>query len=690
MNSGIRRSLWVKIAPYVSIAAVLCAPAMSVGDEANNEWRLIGNDVYGQHFSPLAQINEHSVKQLGLKWYTDLATKDGPAGVPLVAGGVVYESGALGKVFANDLRSGKLIWTFDAHLRFPMGVVPSWGSRTTRGVAIWEDEVITATGDCRLIALDRQSGREIWESQACDPKDSQTITGAPRVGGGKVFIGNANADSGIGRGHVDAFDAKTGRHLWRFYTIPGDPSAGFENHAMEMASKTWGRDYWKSTGGGSPWDGITYDPKLNLVFLGTDGPAPFAPSLRAEGHGDELFTTSIVAVNADTGQYVWHYQTTPDDGWNFDATAPIMIADLMVSGQKRHVLMQAPKNGFFYVLDAKTGSLINEPKPVVPVSWASRIDMKTGRPVPLVAAQYWQIGQQSAVVTPSPLGAHNWMPMSYDPGTGLVYLPVMEMATEIHIEKSQSVGDVGIDWYYAKDHHLPSKGSLLAWDPIKQVERWRRDIGPPYEGGTLSTAGNLVFEGTTKGELLAFRADNGEKVWSMFVGSRILAAPVTVTVDGEQFIIVAAGPGSTSALNMFHELGGNPGGPSRLLAFALDGKEIPPAMHPPTEIIPKPPLPRPDAALAEKGRALWESNNCELCHGYNVIADGGSVPDLRMASQDTYNAFPAIVLGGLRKDKGMPIFDASIKLEELPALQAFILSQAWLAYDAQENGRPPR
>jgi PQQ-dependent dehydrogenase (methanol/ethanol family) len=676
----------ISYALVVAFASIAMARASdtSVAVEPNSEWALIGNNAYQQHFSPLTQINDHTVTRLGLTWYADLPTKDGPAGVPLVAGGVIYQSGTLGKVFANDVRTGKLLWSFDAHLQFPMGVVPSWGSRLTRGVAVWEDEVITATGDCRLIALNRQSGQKIWESQVCDPTKSQSITAAPRVGDGKVFIGNTNADTGISRPHVDALDARTGRHLWRFYTIPGDPAKGFESKAMEMASKTWGKDYWKTTGGGSPWDGITYDPRLNLVFIGTDGPAPFVPSLRAAGRGDELFTTCIVALNADTGEYVWHYQTTPEDGWNFDATAPLMIADLVVNKQKRHVVMQAPKNGFFYVLDAKTGALINQPKPIVPVNWASHIDMKTGRPVQLAAAQYWQNAQHESVVAPSPIGAHNWMPMSFNPRTGLVYLPVMEMVAEVSIEKGNALGDMDINWDYPLEHKLPFKGSVLAWDPVKQQERWRRDVGLPYEGGTLSTAGNLVFEGTTHGELIAFRADSGEKVWSIQTGSRILAAPVTVTVDGEQTLIVASGPSSTSSLLMFHLMGGDPGGRPRLLAFKLDAKEPLPPLQPPSRVIPKPPRPRPELALAEQGRAIWDANSCDLCHGYRAVADGGSVPDLRKASAETHDTFAAIVLGGLRKDKGMPVFAESIKADELPALEAYILQQAWQAYDAQQ------
>lgn len=280
---------------------------------ANSEWRLIGGNEYEQHYSPLARINSRNVRSLKLAWYADMPTADGLTGIPIVVDGVVYQSGALGKAWANDVRSGKPLWTFDAGIAFPLGVIPSWGSRLSRGLAVWGDKVLKATGDCRLFALDRRTGARLWEVRPCDPANSKTITGAPRVGDGKVFIGNSNADSGIGRGYVDAYDIESGKHLWRFYSIPGDPANGFENKAMEMASRTWGKEYWEKAGGGSTWEGITYDPRTHFVYIGTDGPSPFDPTKRGEGAGDELFTNAIVAVNADTGEYVWHYSTAPGE-----------------------------------------------------------------------------------------------------------------------------------------------------------------------------------------------------------------------------------------------------------------------------------------------------------------------------------------------------------------------------------------
>lgn len=672
--------------------AITC-PASGATPQENTDWSLIGLTPEQQHFSPLHQVNDRNVSQLGLAWAVDLPTKDGPTGVPLIADGVVYESGALGKVFANNVRSGKLLWTFDAQVRFPMDLVPSWGARLTRGLALWDDKVITATGDCRLIAIDRKTGAKVWEAQSCDIKQAKTITGAPRVGGGKVFIGNSNADTGIGRGYVDAFDAANGKHLWRFFTIPGDPAKGFENKAMERAAKTWGKDYWKTTGGGSAWDALTYDPKLNLLYFGVDGPSPFNPQMRGAGRGDELFTNSIVAVNADTGDYVWHYQTTPNDGWNYGATMHIMLAELPVAGKTRRVVMTAPKNGFFYVLDAKTGKFLSA-KHYVPVSWTSGIDGKSGRPIFRKEAQYWLDKREDAsiIVTPSPMGAHNWMPMSFSPKTGLVYIPFMEMSALVRKNPKNMIGYVDVDFFYSKN--APGgvfKGGIVAWDPIRQKERWRQDTGMPYNGGLLATAGNLVFQGTTNGEFAAFQADSGRKLWSMSVGAGILAAPSTVMVDGEQFLIVPTGSGTTAAVGFAPALSGNAGkagGPARLLAFKLNGQARLPGPMEQEESFPKPPLPRADAALIRHGREVWDANGCELCHGFQVAGGLGSVPDLRRSSQSTHDLFAGIVLGGLRADKGMPMFGGSITMDDLNALQAYVIDEAWKTYE-QQQARPP-
>jgi quinohemoprotein ethanol dehydrogenase len=455
---------------------------------------------------------------------------------------------------------------------------------------------------------------------------------------------------------------------------------------MEMASKTWGEEYWKKTGGGSAWDAITYDPVLNLVYIGVDGPSPMSPLARGKRRGDELFTNSIVALNADTGAYVWHYQTTPNDAWNYAATMHIMVADLVIQGKKRRVVMEAPKNGFYYVLNAKTGKLLSA-KNIVPVNWASHIDIKTGRPVEKDDAKYWLKGDKGAIVYPSPLGAHNWMPMSYSPKTGLVYIPTMQMPALMKATQHNLVGGIEIDFYYALNNKLPFKGSLLAWDPIRQRARWQHDVGLPYNGGVLSTAGNLVFQGTTNGDFIAYRADTGEKIWSYKTGASILAAPSTVMVDGKQFILVPVGSGTTSAVGFASRLSGNPGGPARLLAFRLDGKSVLPESHAVSEVFPKPPLPRPDGASVKRGQYVWDTNGCELCHGFKAIGGLGSVPDLRKATATTHDLFAGIVMGGLYKEKGMPVF-ADMTIDDLAALQDYVLDEAWRAYDAQQTTPP--
>jgi quinohemoprotein ethanol dehydrogenase len=672
------------IAFCCSGAAKSAAPSQATA----SDWTLIGGGPLEQHFSSLAQVNDSNVGTLGLAWFTDLESADGPTGVPMVAGGVIYESGPLGKVWAHDARTGRLLWTYDAKIQFPTGLVASWGARLSRGLALWDDTVLKATGDCRLIALDRLSGKRRWEVQPCDPAAYKTITGAPRVGGGKVFIGNSNADSGVGRGYVDAYDIRSGKHLWRFYTVPGDPSKGFENAAMERASKTWGKEYWKVAGGGSPWEGITYDAVTNLVYIGTDGPAPFNPAMRGEGRGDELFTNAIVAVNADTGNYVWHYSTTPEDGWNYAATMPVVLADLTIAGTRRHVVMSAPKNGFFYVLDAATGQLVNEPRPIIPINWASGIDMKSGRPIVRDEARYWLKGKEGSIVSPSPMGAHNWMPMSYSPDTGLVYIPATDYPAKVAVDPVNSVGNVEIDFYYPLTHTLPFTGRLVAWDPVAQIARWTQDVGLPYEGGTLATAGNLVFQGTTDGHFNAYRADTGERVYSFYAGSGILGAPSTVEIDGRQIILVAAGSGTTSAVGFAQKFSGTAPGPARLLAFAIDGRIRLPPLPPGRDPIPLPPAAEPDAALAKEGKAIWDANGCELCHGFKAVGGLGSVPDLRRIPAPHYDVFSQIIRGGLFKATGMPIFADSIREDDLAALKAYLIGEAWKGYRADQAAKP--
>ncbi len=680
-------AIFVRAGAAIAAFVIGASAAAGPGTSESGEWRLIGLNAEQQHFSPLKQIDDKNVQTLGLAWVAEIPSADGLVGVPLVAEGIVYQSGPPGRVYANDVRTGQLLWTYDAKIPPQSNIVSAWGSRVNRGLALWEDKVFIGTGDCRLIAIDAKRGSKIWDVQSCDPADSYTITGAPRVGAGKVFIGNANGDTGANRGYVDAFEASTGRHIWRFYTIPGDPAKGFESPIMEMASKTWGREYWKKAGGGSAWDAMTYDPTLNLLYIGTDGATPIDPRQRGEGSGDELFTTSIIAVNADTGEYVWHYQTTPHDAWNYDATMHIMIAELTIGGVRRRVVMEAPKNGFFYVLDARTGKLISA-RNIVPINWASRIDMKTGRPVELAAGR-WYEHPEGAIVAPGGIGAHSWQPMSYSPLTGLVYIPAMNNRMRSVSDTRNKVGNVDADFY--TDLHSPRHftRSLIAWDPVNQRAKWQHVVGLPQNGGVLSTAGNLVFQGTSDGELHAYQADTGKRLWTWQSDSGVYAAPSTVEIDGVQLILVPTGSGTASASHVFPRYGAKTMGPSRLLAFKLGGTATLPTSTAIAEQFPRPALPREAADVIAKGRAIWAASGCEFCHGYDAIgAQGGSIPDLRKSAAVTSELFDRIVLDGQFREMGMPSFKELITPEDLPALRAFIVNQAWSAYETQSTQRP--
>ena len=650
----------------------------------NKDWALIGGNDYEQHFSELKQINTNTVGKLGLRWFADMPTKDGLTGNPIVVNDMIFQSGALGKAWAHDLKTGKQLWEFNPNINLQdQPIVAAWGSRISRGLAVWGDKVLKATGDCKLYAIDQKTGAKVWEVQVCDTAEYKTLSGAPRVGNGKVFIGTSNADFGVGRGYVDAYDVETGKRLWRFYTMPGDPAKGFENKAMEMASKTYGKEYWNKVGGGSVWDGITYDPRTNLVLVGTDGPTPVDPTLRGKGAGDELFTNAVVALNVDTGEYVWHYSTTPGDGWNFSATQPVVLADLDIKGTKTPVVMLAPKNGFFYVFDAKTGKLVNEPKPIVPINWASGIDMKTGRPIRKPDADYWKNGAKGAVIEPGVLGAHSWMPMSYSPITGLVYIPVSDYPAWLYSDPKNAVAQSGADQYWGLKHGRWS-GSLLAWDPINQKKVWEVKTGRPYQGGTLTTAGNLVFQGDTDGFFNAYDAQTGKKLWSYNAGSAMLGAASAVEVDGEEVLLIPAGSGTTSAIGFARLMAGTgTTGIARLLAFSLDGKAQLPVIEKKSAEFPQPVYPKPSASLVKKGKAVWDANGCEICHGVNAIGGIGSVPDLRRIGEQRMSIFKEIVRGGILAPLGMPKFSDTISDKDLPALKAYLINSAWQAYEGK-------
>jgi PQQ-dependent dehydrogenase (methanol/ethanol family) len=652
----------------------------------NSEWLHLGNNAEVQHYSPLAQVNDKTVRQLGLAWAADIPSLDGLVGNPLVASGIVYQSGPQGRVYANDVRTGKLVWRFDAKTQFDGVSYPAYkSSRFNRGLALEGERVFVASGDCHLFGLDRKTGTVLWDTQACDPKHAYGITGAPRVGGGMVFIGNACADTGASRGYVDAYDMATGKRRWRFYTVPKDRSEGNDSDVMQMAANTWGTgSLKKSHGCGSAWDAMTYDPVLNLLYIGVDGPWPWSPADRGADRGDELFTDSIVAVRADTGEYVWHFKETPEDGWNLSATMHIMLADLNIRGRKTRVILQAPKNGYFYVLEAKTGKFISANN-YLPVTWALGIDPQSGRPIANKAANYWEHPGALSIASPGPSGAHNWQAMAFNPATGLVYIPASQLPTAMTPDPNAFVGGMIFDEYYGMrgDPKWKAAGYLIGWDPLTQSQRWKVELASPLNSGLMSTGGNLVFQGGPDGRFNAYSADRGRLLWSFDTHESIMAAPTTVEIDGQQLILVSAGNSSSAILGTYlAKLASSPQtrGPTRLLAFKLGGQApLPPFM---IAKIPEPPLPLQPKDLAAKGEALYNEHNCAGCHGFEVENASGVAKDLRFASAGTHREFAAIVVGGLRHDRGMPAF-RDLTSDDARAIQAYVLNQAWSGYQAQ-------
>uniref|UniRef100_Q934G0 Lupanine 17-hydroxylase [cytochrome c] n=1 Tax=Pseudomonas sp. TaxID=306 RepID=LUH_PSESP len=651
----------------------------------SGNWSLLGGGNEQHYFSALKDVNKSNVKNLGLSWFTDMEAGDGLVGNPLVADGVIYQGGPPGKIYANDLKTGKNLWTYTPEVQYDKDTswTGFWGTHVNRGLAVDDDNVYIGSY-CKLLAVSRTTHKLTWSSQSCDPKKMQAITGAPRVGGGKVFIGNASGDFGGDRGHLDAFDAKTGKHLWRFYTMPGDPSKPFENDLLAKASKTWGTDYWKYTKGGvSPWDAITYDEASDTLYFGTDGPSPWSPAQRAPDAGDELFSHSIIAVDASTGAYKWHFQTVQNDGSNMSATMHIMLADLPVEGVSKRVVMTAPKNGYFYVLDASTGKFISADH-YVPVNWTKGLDPKTGRPIPSNEANYWERPGEMTIPLPGDVGGHNWEAMAYNPELRTVYIP--STLVPVTVVASKDTGELDLDYYYGMrpDATIKTQGDLVAWDPLLQKEKWRAKRSLPVNGGVLATAGGLVFQGTGDGHFEAFDANTGEKLWSFHVGGSILAAPTTVEVDGDQYLIVASGNGGASGMRGIPRLMNNlqSQGPARLLAFRLGGKTELPITSTPD--FPKPQYPKPTSAMAESGRHIFNANACGACHGFNAEGSTPGLPDLRRSDKLDLAVMKSIVIDGAFKPLGMPghphISDA-----DLQALQAFILQKAWTAYDTQQT-----
>lgn len=683
-----RMASWGRLGLMVALtgALVSCAPGPASSDDgvggSGANWLAYNGDDAAWHYSTLNDITAETVTRLGLAWYWDVPSPELAASTPLAVDGVLYTATGYSKLRSFDAASGTLLWEYDPEVSGPR-MRASWG---IRGLAWWKGRVLVGTADGRLIAVDAKSGQPVWSTQTIPEEYSLFITGAPLVFGDKVLIGNGGADYGANRGFVTAYDAETGKKLWRFFLVPGQPGVAdgeVSDPQMEMAVQSWTGEWWKHGGGGTVWNAMTYDAEFDTVYLGTGNGGPWNQKIRSPEGGDNLFLCSIVALDAKTGTYKWHYQINPGETWDYNASMDMQLATLIIDGKPRKVLMQAPKNGFFYVIDRETGKPISAEK-IARVNWAEKIDLETGRPVETANARF-QNGYE--VVWPSAYGAHNWPAMAFNPETGLVYIPKIEMAGVFD--------DRGIDKanYRPRGPHMMSRGiaepkgdvppdaassSLLAWNPVTQQKAWEVTFPGHFNGGTLTTAGNLVFHGRADGEFAAYDARNGKKLWRFDAQVGIVGTPISFSVKGRQYIALLAGWGGSSALP--GALAGQFGWQSRtqarrVLVFALDGTA---KLSPPAPVATPPLIAdagfRRDAALFKQGEELF-NDACFICHGIGAVTGGGGPELRRSAIMHDKASFAQIVQGGALERNGMPQF-GDFSSADLDALRHYVFARA--------------
>ena len=698
-------------APARAFGKIDRARLLAADSEPGN-WLARGRDFGGSHHSPLKQISKDNVARLGFAWEYRTKTNRGLEATPIVVDGVMFTSGTTGRVYALDAKTGAEIWAFDPQADLQV-TRKTCCDEVNRGVAVWQGKVYVASLDGRLFSLDAATGKVQWEADTIvDHTRGYSVTGAPEVAGNVVVIGNGGSELDA-RGYVSAYKLDSGDLAWRFYIVPGDPKLGFEHPELEMAAKTWDpNSLWEAGGGGTPWDALIYDPELNLLYVGTGNAAPWNYRDRSPAGGDNLFLTSILAINPDTGRLVWHFQEVPGDRWDYTATQPIILAKLEIGGRQRKVLMQAPKDGFFYILDRETGEFLSA-KNFVPVSWG-QVDQQTGKGiVDGAAADYGKNGPK--LVFPSAMGGHNWHPMAYSPDTGLVYIPAIEAgmviynaagshdyhrgmwntrATSMFAEQllgmvadpqtaPPQLRDLIVSGELTRGKpDLKPRAMLRAWDPIASKTVWEFETAGTWDrAGALATSGGVVFHGDALGHFRAFDATTGAILKDLEVGSTIMAAPMTYSVGGEQYVAVMAAwggggwnlPQPTSAAYKY----GNEG---RILVFKLDGGATPiPEAVPAPGPIPEPPAATASAEVVARGEALF-GTSCRTCH---AMIPGGVSKDLRRMDAATHASFDAIVRGGAYKSRGMPQWDDVLSAADAEAIHAYLINLAWEGYRAQ-------
>ena len=672
------------------IAVLAIAVLAACGGEAARpglgDWAAHNGDSAETAFSPLNAINTGSVGRLGLAFSLDLPGETTLEATPIAVAGTLYFTGTHAEVYAVDGKTGRQLWKYDPQTWRINPWMLTQNFAANRGAAYAGGRVFAASLDGRLFALDTKSGKLIWSVQTVPPSSHQYVTGAPRTFNGKVIIGQAGADFGE-RGYVTAYDQASGKQVWRFYVVPGSPEQNRGDAAMEAAARTWNGEWWKTGTGGGPWDDITYDDELNRIYIGTGNVSPVDPKTRGAEQGDNLYTAGIVAVDADTGKYVWHYQENPRDSWDYDSTQQMTAATMTIAGRQRQMLMHAPKNGFLYVLDRGDGKAISAEK-IVKVTWASHIDLKTGRPAEEKDIRF---EQGDVTIWPNPAGAHSWQAQSFSPRTGLLYIPVTQNG--VHFGKGHSLEggfDVGgLSIASEKRDERDGKGSLLAWNPVTQRQAWIVKHQTMLNGGVMATAGGLAFQGTGDGIFSAYDAANGKPLWRFDAGLGIIAAPMSYAVAGKQYVAVLVGWGGSASvgsdvMNVGWKWGANP---RRLLVFALDGTaRLPPGGKPTLRVdaVDDPAI-RIDRAAAETGHQLFLA--CALCHGRHARSAGAPGPDLRESTLALDpEAFLAVVRDGTLLEKGMPRYEALTR-EQVLQIWQYVRQEARAA--RQAGGKNP-
>jgi quinohemoprotein ethanol dehydrogenase len=655
---------------------------------------------YGEaRHSPLTKINDKNVGELGIAWFADLPDARGHESTPVEVDGNLYVTGPWSKVFAYEAKSGKPLWQFDPEVDKARGV-KACCDVVNRGVAFWKGKLFVGTIDGRLIALDAKTGEEIWSKQTLDLKSNGIITGFPRVVKDLVIIGNGGAEFGM-RGYVTAYKADTGEQAWRFYTVPnpkGEPDNAASDPIMKkLAYDTWSKDPkkgdWRESGaGGTVWDAIVYDHELDQLYLGVGNGNPWNHSIRSNGEGDNLFLSSIVALKPDTGEYLWHYQETPGETWDYTATQPIILANEKRDGKDMKVLYHAPKNGFFFTLDRSNGKLLAA-EPYMPgINWATGYDLASGRPIENPAARYNKSGQMF-LANPSALGAHNWHPMSYNPATGLVYIPALQLggayvaqaapneqerkALGFNTGTAMAAADVPDDLNMVKAIQAATSGRLVAFDPKTGKERWGVSHPTPWNGGTMTTAGNLVFQGDATGTFAAYAADTGKLLFSLPVQSGVLTGASTYLVDGEQYVAFMTSKGGAFPL-----VSGYVGGVSqevpnipRLIVLKLGAKGALPPLPKMEPWVWDPPALIGSPEIIAAGQSNYQ-RYCLVCHGPGAVSNG-VLPDMRKSGTIADAAsFKSIVIDGVLAKNGMASFKPVLTPEEVEGIRAYLISRA--------------